>query len=620
MLQSFRDNIKGFTAIFLIGLLTIPFAFVGVDSLFLSGSAAESALVVNGETLSELKVQRAMASERSAIMQANPGLDANLLEDDLLRPHAEQQLLAAKLLEQAARAGGMAIGPGPITQQLVQIGAFQSDGRFDADRYRYVIQNQGYTSAEFKKTIAEELLTQQFTSGFFNTAFVTDGEINELAEIIEQQRDYYYLTLSAEQLGADVAVEQSAIEEFYAVNQARFTRPEQLVVEYIELSLADSVAAVELTEQQLDQRLAQLAESEEQGTGELRNAAHILLDSPSAELLTELTEQLASGAEFAELAAQYSIDVVSANTGGELGFSDGSAFPDAFEQALATLAVGEISAPVTTEAGTHFIKLLAVESVATDPLQQRSVVERALRAELAQSQLAAQLASLKELSFNAESLAAVAEQLDVAVQRSEPFARSGGSGIAANPIVATAAFDEDVRVDGFASEVLELGNDSYAVVKVVETLPETLVDITEVAATIELELRQQQVSELLQQRAMGYIAELEQGATIEQLAKRDQHSWQLVKAATMAEPQVQREILGRAFTMANPQSGGSYAVQPLSSGDMAVVALRKVTLGDVSRLSAERRAAVRAGLLQNEVLAELGSYQSGLFESAEIKR
>jgi len=618
MLQSFRENIRGFTAVFLIGLLTIPFAFVGVDSLFLSGAAAESALVVNGEKISELKVQRTIASERNAILQANPGLDEQLLSDELLRPRAEQQLIAATLLSQAARDAGMAIGPRPVAQQLAQIGAFQSDGRFDADRYRYTLQQQGYTSAEFKATVADELLTQQFSSGLVNSSFVTASEIDQLAEIIEQTRDYYYLVLSADTVAAQVAVEAGAVEAFYAANSARFSHPEQLVVDYIELSLAGAAAAVELAPAAVEQRLAQLAESAT--ATELRSAAHILLAEPSAALLAELSAKLANGESFEQLAADYSTDIGSADAGGELGFSDGTAFPEPFEAALANLTVGEVSAPVQTEAGTHLIKLLAVEAAQADQLLQRSEVERALRAELAQSGLAAQLASLKELSFNAESLATVAEQLGVSAQRSEPFSRSGGSGIAAQSGVVSAAFSDDVRVDGFASEVLELGDDRYAVVKVVEQLPASLIGLDEVRDEIVAELRQQQVAEQLQVQAMEYIAELEQGATVEQLAKRDSLSWQVVADATMAEPQVQREVLQRAFAMANPQAGGSYAQQALNSGDLAVVALRSVKMGSAAELLPARRTALRSGLAQSGVLAELGGYQNALLAEAEVKR
>ena len=39
-------------------------------------------------------------------------------------------------------------------------------------------------------------------------------------------------------------------------------------------------------------------------------------------------------------------------------FTTGETFPAAFEAALAELEIGQVSAPVETDAGTHFIKLL----------------------------------------------------------------------------------------------------------------------------------------------------------------------------------------------------------------------------------------------------------------------
>ena len=73
---------------------------------------------------------------------------------------------------------------------------------------------------------------------------------------------------------------------------------------------------------------------------------------------------------------------------------------------------------------------------------------------------------LKELSFNAESLAEVAEDVGLPLGTTEYFSRAGGVGIAANGVIVDAAFSDDVLKNGYASEVLELGADYYAVIKV----------------------------------------------------------------------------------------------------------------------------------------------------------
>ena len=68
--------------------------------------------------------------------------------------------------------------------------------------------------------------------------------------------------------------------------------------------------------------------------------------------------QLASGADFADVAQDESIDTGSAGAGGDLGCIDAEActVPE-FEDALFTTDVGETSEPVQTEFGYHVIKV-----------------------------------------------------------------------------------------------------------------------------------------------------------------------------------------------------------------------------------------------------------------------
>ena len=84
--------------------------------------------------------------------------------------------------------------------------------------------------------------------------------------------------------------------------------------------------------------------------------SHILLDledDATEARIDEIQTALAEGSDFAELATRYSIDIGSAQAGGDLGYTAGDAFPEPMEAAIALLEVGEISAPVETDAGVH---------------------------------------------------------------------------------------------------------------------------------------------------------------------------------------------------------------------------------------------------------------------------
>jgi peptidyl-prolyl cis-trans isomerase SurA len=84
-----------------------------------------------------------------------------------------------------------------------------------------------------------------------------------------------------------------------------------------------------------------------------------MLEEEAKQQRDHLYHQLQSGAEFARLAKQYSLDPVSAMKGGDLGWvSPGDLVPE-FEKVMDTLTPNQISHPVKSRFGWHFIQVLA---------------------------------------------------------------------------------------------------------------------------------------------------------------------------------------------------------------------------------------------------------------------
>ena len=82
--------------------------------------------------------------------------------------------------------------------------------------------------------------------------------------------------------------------------------------------------------------------------GEENDAARAKADSIRSEIL--------KGADFAEMAAKFSVDRASSNEGGRMGYIVSGRFPYAFEKAVFTLAPGEISEIVESPQGYHIVK------------------------------------------------------------------------------------------------------------------------------------------------------------------------------------------------------------------------------------------------------------------------
>ena len=83
-------------------------------------------------------------------------------------------------------------------------------------------------------------------------------------------------------------------------------------------------------------------------------ASHILVKTEDE--INKLVEKLADGADFAELAQEYSL-CPSGRQGGDLGFFGKGMMVKPFEDAAFALEVGEVSAPVETQFGWHLVKL-----------------------------------------------------------------------------------------------------------------------------------------------------------------------------------------------------------------------------------------------------------------------
>jgi peptidyl-prolyl cis-trans isomerase D len=594
MLDSFRTNMRTF-ALGIVIVIGFIFAFSGTGTMFLSGNSGDAAVVVGGEIVREIDVLRSISRQKQRILSENEGLDPSVLDDGLIRPNAVEQLISRQLLVQASGDRRMTVSSREVDQYILDIESFQTDGVFDQDLYKFAILNQGYTSADFKQQVKNDMLIQQLVQGLTDTAFTTDGELAALAAVTEQQRNYYYLTVPADEISSSITLSEAQVNEFYEVNKASYQTEPKVRVDYIELSsdiLADPAL---ITEDLVAARFEEEVLSRDMA--ESRQAAHILLEDPSVELVAEIQAKLDDGQDFARLASEYSVDFGSADTGGDLGYTSGDTFPEEFEKALKSLSIGSVSNPVKTDSGTHFIKLLDIQQQSFVLAEETPRITRDLMLEATTDTLVAKLELLKELSFNAESLAEVAEDVGLEMVTSDAFTQTGGEGIAAIPSVIRAAFSTEVVEDKFASEVIDLGNDRYVVVKLNEYYEARQQELTEVRDLLETTYTQQLVEETLADKGASLAARVEAGETIEVVAKSEGLDWQVGMSMTRRSRDVNSEINAKIFSLPVPADDSSVQTFSTSAGDLIVSSLVKVTPGDVTALSSDEKASLASATL-----------------------
>ena len=616
MLLDFRNNMRG-VAIGITIVIALIFALTGTGSLFLSTPDSESALVVNGEDISEREVLQAIAREQSRILNSNPEIDRTLIDDVALRPQVLRQLISREVLIQAASDQDLGVAPSLINELILDIEQFQTDGVFDQDRFRYAIRSQGYpSSSKFTEMLADQFLVEQLSNGIVDTSFITSDEVASLTALVDQKRSFEFARLAYQPFVDAVELSDEQIANYYDENQAQYMTERKLSVEYIELNSAMLLDQQSVSDEQVQARFDQEAESADNSPS-LR-AAHILLEDDSAELIAEVQAKIDAGEDFAELVNEYTQDVATAEMGGDLGFTDGSTFPDAFEEALAALEVGQVSAPVETVSGTHFVKLLEVEKKEFLFEDQQQRIAQELKQEAADTLLVEKLEMLKELAFNADNLQEVAEDLALQAKTSEPFSQNGGTGVAASAMVVNAAYSPEVAEDGYASEVLDLGDDNYIVLRLNENFPSRQQSLEEVRVQLTQTLTNAIAQENIDAKTAEVTAALDAKDSLSSIATKFKLEVEKADAVDRRNQVVSAEINTFAFELATPRESAITDSFTAANGDFVVLELSEVQLADKGSLDKERLELIRSAAATATSSKEFVAYQQALIEQAKI--
>lgn len=589
MLQSMRQGAQSTTAKIIIGLIVLSFAAFGLETL-LPGGAGTSVAEVNGEEISPFALQEAVTQQkRQLISILGEDIDPALLDDERLQPRALESLIQRALLMQNASKLNLVASDAQIGKSITAIDAFQLNGSFSPEAYKSVLANAGYTPERFRRMQAEDIVLTQLQTALSETEFVTQQELSAMANLLAEERDVRYLVIPEGTLVENSALSESALQTYYEAYQSDFLRPEQVVVDYILLTPDDfrEPVAEDLVRQQYE------SVRDEYTVTTQSRVSHILLipdedesEGDFARRVADVSERLDRLEDFSALAEELSDDIGSASLGGELGFTDGTAFPEEMEAAIAALQEpGEVSAAIITDAGTHFIRLderIAGETVSFDDVKEelRSSIESAE----AERALLVKVEELRDLVFNAPDLSDPAETIGAAVARSEAFSRESGSGLFSEDALRQMAFSDDVLNARNNSEVVELSGRRFAVLRINEVKPAQVAPFLEVEAEIRERLRTELAAEALADLQTRAEQNLGDGASLEEVATSLGLEWRVELATTRLASQLPRPVLEAAFAMPAGEPATLRAVAVPGDG-YAMVQLARVTPGSVNSLT-----------------------------------
>ena len=347
-----------------------------------------------------------------------------------------------------------------------------------------------------------------------------------------------------------------------------------------------------------------------------------------------LRKKILAGASFEKIAKKDSDDSGSARSGGDLGFFERGMMTKPFEDAVFSMASGDLSEPVRSEFGFHLIRLDEIKKAAVKSFAEvRGRLLRDYRSAKAEDEFFDAADRLTDLVYeHPDTLEVAAQELDLKVETSESFTRDRGTGAAEDAHVRAVAFSPDVLTAGNNSEALQLdGGSRLVVLRVKHHEPAHPQDLKEVSAVIHKDLARKAAAEQALKKGEELVKALQDGKSPKSVAKAVGEEWQssgLIQRTADGMPAAIRE---QAFTIPKPgKDGDTVNGIALDDGDYALIRLHAVddkgradkkpgqSDADVVADSIKQRQEDRSALRSSWVQRESAAFLDGLKERAKI--
>jgi len=624
MLQNIRNNTQGLIAKIFVGFIVFVFAIFGLDSIVGTIVNINSTVSVNGVAIDELAIEsESQRITQDLLSSLGAQIDISSIDTTQFREQAINNLVERELLLQTAIENGMLISSSTLDRQIAQTPDFQVNGVFSNERARALLASFGLTPASYRASLQQQGLLNQMLDAYSTSSFATQAEMENLARINEEKRNFRYIRISAADLAQTQVITEEELSQYYDANSALFMQGERVSLEYLELNKNDLLAEVEITEEQIQaQYAAELSTLQAQTE---RRASHILLQAGDelGEALAqaqELKNRIDNGESFEDLAAEFSIDGGSAQFGGDVGYTTGETFAEEFEAALSQLELNEVSDPVRTQFGVHLIKLTEITENEGPSLEEsRERIERELQDQAVEDIYIARAEELNNLSFESIDLQEPANILELDIQTTELFDSAGGIGIASNADVIAAAFGADVQ-EGLNSELIALDESRSVVIRLLESREPELKTLAEVRGEIESTLRRQKAEEQAASLGETYLNNLNNGQNIDNLLAVQGLEWNRGQNLSRTSPGLEPEIRQLVFSMSKPEGDPLIQGQQLASGDYIIAELQEVIPGSLEEMSEENRLALQNYLMQLTANSDFTAYMTGFKADADIER
>ncbi|TCT39275.1 peptidylprolyl isomerase [Martelella mediterranea] len=570
MLETLRKGAQTWVAKLLIILLIISFGVWGASSALLSGNSDVVVQVGNQSVdVNEFRLayQRQLNNLNQQYGQRLTSEQARMLGVD---QQVYAQLVAGAALDQLADNMNLGLSEKRLASLIAQDPAFQNaNGQFDRQRFSSLLRSVGMNEddyvAERSKVAVRGQIVDGLADGFDAPKTLTDA----IREYRNQTRTADYIELTNAFIDPIKTPSDDVLKPWFEKRQAAYRAPEYRTIEYVALRPADIADPDSVTDEAVQQDYE--ARQASYTTPETRSIQQLTFaDQAAAE---QAAQQLADGEKtFDQLVTESGKTIADVS----LGTYEKGDFPDSNidEAAFAITEENGTSGVVQGNFGPVILRVPQITPEAVTPL---SEVEDTIRQALAQQQAANDILNVEDqyddLRAGGSTMEEAAKSLGLTPQTIQSVA-ANGTDEGGNPVediplgteLITSAFDSDVDVENLP---LTLSNGGVVWYEVKAITPARDRTFEEVRSQVEADWAAEQQANALAAKAEEFRQQIEDGASLQQLAEDLAIDVQQTQPFTRMAQNTALGPQGVAAAFSGPL--GTVATAPKDGGDEQIV-------------------------------------------------
>ncbi|MEW5853087.1 MAG: SurA N-terminal domain-containing protein [Myxococcota bacterium] len=340
MLEGMRNTANQGLTILVFGAIIVVFALnFGPGSVSQCGGRTPRAATVNGRVISEAEFTRQYAATFANMAQFRPGYTVEQAKAEGLKSTVLEQMIGEELLAQEAEARGLVVTPEELREEIKKIPFFQTDGKFDRQKYSQYARFQNLSEAKFEEDYSRTLLSRKMRQALEDLAVVSPAEVKEQWESRNNRADIEFVKVDPafyrEELKADpaaiqklIAEDQKALEEYFNKHASRYNEPRRVRARHILAKVPENAPDADVQK--------------------------------AKEKIEAAKKRVDGGEDFAKVAREVSEDGSAAN-GGDLGLQGPGVWVKPFEDEANRLKPGEVGNVIRSRFGFHVIKVEEVK-------------------------------------------------------------------------------------------------------------------------------------------------------------------------------------------------------------------------------------------------------------------